>query len=71
MPSVRRAITAFWGVSIFLFSINVAISRFIEYIPVESPPPPPFSPNLVCVCVCVCGCVCGWVGGCASACQCE
>ena len=61
MPSVRRAITAFFLsfflVSIFLFSINVVISSFIECMPVESPFPPPFPQNL-CVYVCVCVCVC-------------
>ena len=74
MSSIRRAITYFF--SIFLFSITVVISTFIECRPVEFPLPPPF-PQILCmcvcvracvracvyVCVCVCVCVCGWVGG--------
>ena len=61
MSRVRRAITAFFlfpFFSIFLFSINVVISSFIECMPVEPPFPPPF-PQILEVCVCVC--VCGWV----------
>ena len=50
MSSIRRAITDFF--SIFLISINVVISSFIECMPVESPFPPPFPPILyMCVCV--------------------
>ena len=69
MSSIRRAITDFCF-SIFLFSINVAISRFIECRPVESTFPPPF-PQILCARVCVCV----WEGGVgrrggASACLC-
>ena len=62
MSSIRRAITDFCF-SIFLFSINVAISRFIECRPVESTFPPPF-PQILCARVCVCVCGRGvWGGG--------
>ena len=52
MTRVRRAITAllFFLFLSFLFSINVAISSFIECMPVESPFPPPF-PQILGVCV--------------------
>ena len=58
-----RAITDFIF-SIFLFSIIVVISSFIECMPVESAFPPPF-PQILCVCGGG-----GGRGGCASACQC-
>ena len=71
MSSLRRTITAFFPF-IFLFSINVVISNFIECMPVESRFPPPF-PQILCVCVCggggLCVCVCvGGGGGCVCVC---
>ena len=53
MSNVRRAITASFF-PIFLFSIDVVISSFIECMPVESPFPSPF-PQILCVGGC------GWV----------
>ena len=63
MSRACRAITAFFfffsfSPSIFLFSINVVISSFIECMPVESPLSPLLFPK--------CVCVGGWVGGCVG-----
>ena len=54
MSRVCKAITAsffsfLFFFSIFLFSINVVISSFIECMPVESPFPLPF-PQILSVC---------------------
>ena len=63
MSRVCRAITAssFFSLPpppppIFLFSINVVISSFIECMPVDLP-----FPQILGVCGCVCVCVGGWV----------
>ena len=54
MSSIRRAMIK-KKIAIFLFSVIVVISSFIECMPVESPFPPPFT-EIVWVWVCV------WVG---------
>ena len=49
MSRVLRAITDYFF-SIFLFSINVVNSSFIECMPVESPFPLLFPKSCVCAC---------------------
>ena len=63
MTSICRTITDFLSTFLLKKIINVAISSFVECVPVESRFPPPF-PQILCVGVGVWV----WVGGCANAC---